>query len=80
MFPKNKPLRDKKLYMSYIREFCEACGLLANARHHIKFRSQGGSDEHSNLICLCGVCHNKAHGVDSKKYREKFLQIKASYE
>lgn len=30
--------------------------------HHIIFRSQGGSDEESNLITLCHTCHKDLHG------------------
>ena len=29
--------------------------------HHIIFRSQGGSDEESNLITLCHTCHKNLH-------------------
>lgn len=29
--------------------------------HHILFRSQGGSDEESNLITLCHTCHKDLH-------------------
>jgi hypothetical protein len=29
--------------------------------HHIVYRSNGGSDEASNLITLCGVCHDNVH-------------------
>lgn len=29
--------------------------------HHIVFRSQGGSDEESNLITLCHICHKDLH-------------------
>lgn len=29
--------------------------------HHIVFRSQGGSDEESNLITLCHTCHTDLH-------------------
>ena len=29
--------------------------------HHIIFRSNNGSDEASNLICLCKICHDKLH-------------------
>lgn len=29
--------------------------------HHIVFRSQGGSDEKSNLITLCHTCHKDLH-------------------
>lgn len=29
--------------------------------HHIRFRSQGGTDHPSNLICLCETCHADLH-------------------
>lgn len=29
--------------------------------HHVVFRSQGGSDEESNLITLCHTCHKDLH-------------------
>ena len=29
--------------------------------HHIVFRSQGGSDDESNLIVLCHTCHSNLH-------------------
>lgn len=36
--------------------------------HHIVFRSQGGSDEESNLITLCHTCHKNLHSgkINSK--------------
>lgn len=34
--------------------------------HHIVFRSQGGSDEESNLITLCHTCHNLLHKGEIK--------------
>lgn len=37
--------------------------------HHIVFRSQGGSDEESNLITLCHTCHKDLH---SRKITPKF--------
>lgn len=30
--------------------------------HHIMFRSQGGSDDESNLVTLCHTCHKDLHG------------------
>lgn len=29
--------------------------------HHIIYRRNGGSDEETNLICLCKTCHDKLH-------------------
>lgn len=44
---------------------CQCCkGKHKNSRlevHHIVFRSQGGSDEGSNLITLCRTCHKNLH-------------------
>ena len=34
--------------------------------HHIIFRSQGGSDNVDNLICLCKTCHDKLHKNEIK--------------
>ena len=40
---------------------CEACGGLAVDLHHVIYRSQGGSDDVSNIIALCRPDHEKAH-------------------
>lgn len=34
--------------------------------HHVIFRSNGGSDEESNLITLCKNCHDKVHAGEIK--------------
>lgn len=40
--------------------------------HHIIFRSQGGSDEDSNLITLCHTCHKDLHsGTINPKLKGK---------
>ena len=42
---------------------CQHCGA-KNTRlevHHIKYRSQGGSDDLDNLITLCEKCHHDLH-------------------
>lgn len=40
--------------------------------HHIVFRSQGGSDEESNLITLCHTCHKDLHsGKISHNFKGK---------
>lgn len=42
--------------------------------HHIKFRSQGGTDNPNNLITLCEKCHKKVHlgklELNIKKHKE----------
>lgn len=49
---------------------CRACGKKANAdavgllrghRHHVVYRSAGGSDDSSNLCTLCAEHHNDEH-------------------
>lgn len=41
---------------------CERCGLVREIhRHHIVPRSDGGSDDKSNLCPLCELCHSEYH-------------------
>lgn len=45
--------------------------------HHIVFKSNGGSDEQDNLICLCKTCHDKVHdGKISLKHGKAKGQLK----
>ena len=41
------------------------CALCASTRqvqaHHAVHRTEGGKDDLSNLVLLCGSCHRKAH-------------------
>lgn len=41
---------------------CRGCGKAPDEIHHIIFRSQGGTDDPSNLVSLCRGCHEQAHG------------------
>lgn len=53
---------------------CQSCkGKYKDSKlevHHIIYRSQGGSDEESNLITLCHTCHKALH---SGKINPKFV-------
>jgi 5-methylcytosine-specific restriction endonuclease McrA len=43
---------------------CQQCGKDKNVKlhvHHIKFRSEGGTDTPKNLITLCESCHDSLH-------------------
>lgn len=40
---------------------CRWCGRPGQEVHHIRYRSEGGSDERSNLVLLCQRCHTRAH-------------------
>lgn len=39
--------------------------------HHIVYRSQGGSDDTSNLVTLCENCHKKLHKGELKDFEVK---------
>lgn len=48
-------------------ESCQECISLYSAElHHVKFRSQGGTDSADNTIALCSKCHRKRHGIGPK--------------
>ena len=40
---------------------CEVCGKVGADIHHIYGRGKG-KDTISNLMCVCRLCHQKAHG------------------
>ena len=50
---------------------CAVCGAVAVDIHHIKMKSQGGTDDVSNLVPLCRYCHQNAH---SRKISEEYLK------
>ena len=59
---------------------CQCCGK-KNCRlevHHIKFRSNGGTDDEENLITLCEDCHKGVHAgtivLDTKPKKCKNLK------
>ena len=43
---------------------CGICAAVAQHRHHIVYRSRGGSDDDDNLIPLCADCHRRVHEVN----------------
>ena len=46
--------------------------------HHIVFRSNGGNDAPSNLICLDVLCHRAVH--KSKQDLSEWLKAKTKYQ
>lgn len=64
-----KVTKNKK--QTKLKDFCYLCNYReAIARHHIKLKSFGGSDEEYNIIILCPNCHALTH---QGKYDEDFL-------
>jgi hypothetical protein len=57
--------------------FCEArwdgCVKVANHAHHMKRRSQGGTNDPSNLLAVCHVCHDKIHRNPSEAFEKGHL-------
>ena len=58
---------------------CQCCGK-KNCRlevHHIKFRSDGGTDDEENLITLCKDCHKGVHaGTVELNKKPKKMRLK----
>jgi hypothetical protein len=56
---------------------CEVCGACQCQIHHINFKSQMGKNDIGNLIALCCICHDTAHGKVAGKEltRDQLLEI-----
>lgn len=56
---------------------CEICGSSHGVqRHHIVKRSQGGSDNPTNLIWLCWEHHHGTYGVHGREGHELDKKLK----
>lgn len=56
---------------------CKRCHTQPSTRaDHIVPRSQGGSDEMSNLQGLCVVCHNRKSGSESEAFQQRWYERK----
>lgn len=54
--------KNKALAMKRAAWHCEQCGTdRAIQVHHVKPRSDGGTDDLDNLKVLCATCHDVAH-------------------
>jgi 5-methylcytosine-specific restriction endonuclease McrA len=53
---------------------CQVCGSMQQLQvHHLKRRSQSGSDVEQNLITLCAECHEQVHRKAWRKERLRWL-------
>lgn len=70
-----------KLIFERANQRCEWCGDQTDHPevHHIEPRSEGGSNDESNLIVLCPACHRKADsgGISKTKLQGKLQHIRA---
>ena len=72
-FKTRKRIRDpeaiRRFRLEHLGEPCEACDQRPGiSAHHRIFRGRGGDDIESNLIWLCGSCHDREHGIRSVWY------------
>ncbi|WP_071605693.1 HNH endonuclease [Sporomusa ovata] len=73
--PKTPRIHDKNC-IDKIRAIghCEVCGSSYLLQvHHIKSRGSNGGDTEDNTVCLCWICHRKAHSGEISK--ETLLHI-----
>lgn len=60
-----------------VTDFCVICGELDKSKlenHHIKPRVLGGLDIPTNLLTVCGKCHNVFHEIGNNRHKMKELQ------
>jgi 5-methylcytosine-specific restriction endonuclease McrA len=54
--------KTRQLVSERANDTCEWCHRAWGTQlHHIKRKSQGGSDDISNLMLVCFSCHHKIH-------------------
>jgi hypothetical protein len=81
---KGKPLSisQKKEILQRDNYACRHCGATSNLHiHHIKLRSEGGTNDPNNLITLCRKCHAEQHSgkpyalalVNSRGFKQEDL-------
>lgn len=64
-------------------DFCCACNATEGLEfHHLVPKSEGGTDDETNLLTLCYCCHGKVHGMVrkdiSKLTRDGIARAKAA--
>lgn len=71
--PMTSELHDAVIMRDEFR--CRYCGRFTDLHvHHIKYRSEGGPDEETNLITLCSEHHDLMHS-NKRKWQPLLLEL-----
>jgi hypothetical protein len=60
---------------------CQFCGSLVEAVHHVRYPKRFGDESPTDLVAVCGRCHELSHGrrlMDEMKAAQKFRVIAPS--
>lgn len=73
------PLKTRKVVWERSGLVCEICSAARAVHiHHRKLRSQGGTNDFTNLLHICTSCHMRAHANrDGKSYARGWLVRRA---
>jgi hypothetical protein len=66
-------LREKAYKRS--NNLCELCGAPKKAVHHLEYPKHFTDDKLSNVIVVCGVCHDKLHGIEQARQRQEEVTL-----
>lgn len=65
----------KRRYITERDGGCRYCGTTKNTHvHHILYRSEGGTSDERNLICLCGAHHDLCHS-NKRRYQPALKEL-----
>lgn len=56
---------------------CVLCYAEAFDIHHVKYKSAQGRGVFTNGVCLCRVCHDRAHSEQSVRYLLESMMIES---
>jgi len=66
---------ERKVLALYGRR-CVHCGRRLGLHiHHVRFRSNGGADDLTNLLCLCRLCHASLHAKSLEVFRDSLGEL-----
>lgn len=75
----NKWHKVKKQAARRDHDECVICHAKATDVHHVVYRSQLGKDDINNVVCLCRLHHEMAHGVHARQMRQMFQAYLANH-